>query len=343
MSFTLNTSITSHEPGVVILLGHPDPIIEYQIFGTVHLDVQQPVHFNKLVVMFNGEASYDVIRNSRMKTWKVNIARSEFHALSVPKTYEPGKYDIPFTLRVPGDVVIAQIEGSEGKGFIWTYELITLGDMPNPSSGPTTQQTWKTPIKMKRVYLPSPDSPTTVYKSCREGLLTWFSTVPKFIDIEKDSKVRLSFKFDSPKGLTIESIHIEAVESRVCYFNYANLIQGFRRFWLHPPTSHSRHDPANSTVINLDPSYVDYTSENIFGSALIKNKKEKAEWGRKDAIEIEFDIKSKKLLSSESVAWWKVSHGFRIVVKFTNEMVRPFKVTAPVHIGYSPNELLEVK
>ncbi|KAF9109042.1 hypothetical protein BGX27_008064 [Mortierella sp. AM989] len=337
MSFTLETTLASNEPNVVVILGAPNPLTEFEIFGKLDLHVHNEVELAQLVVAFNGEAYEE---NEKNKSQSVNIARSEFHALQAPTVFQPGKYDFSFRLRVPGDVAATHFQ--KIKGFSWGYELIAVGEPSNLSES-NARQVVRQPLTLKRVFTPPQGSPSLKYRISRTEYLECMIHIPKIVDV-KETNLQLSVDFrEINKCPGVKKIGVELVQTRVLNFDYSQLVGGFRRFWVIQPTTLFPEDSTVPGLMISNPPHADtVTSRRILSKLKIYNPHRKSSkieaWGFNKPIEFNMEINSMKLLPRETLEWLSITHEVHFTITFINEGVPQMKFTAPIQFGHVASE-----
>ncbi|KAF9109041.1 hypothetical protein BGX27_008063 [Mortierella sp. AM989] len=338
MSFTLETTLTTIEPNVVVLFGPPNPAVEYEILGRLDLHVHNEIELGQLLVAFSGEAheeyKYPNHRNE-YKSQTVNIARSEFHALQAPTVFQPGKYDFPFRLRVPGDVAATHCQHVY-KGFFWGYELIAVG-VPSNLSESNTRQVIRQPLTLERIYTMPPGPSLSLFRIKRAGALECAIRVPKIVSV-KDTSLRVSMDLNTINRCPgVKKIRVEVIQTSVLNFDYAQLIGGFRRFWVFQPTILFPSDTtAPGRMISSPPFANAVKTTKILSNFKISNphkkKPEIAAWGGDKPIEFDLELDSKELTPSETVTWLSVTHGVHFTISFINEGAEPLMFVAPFQI-----------
>ncbi|KAF9927524.1 hypothetical protein FBU30_003116 [Linnemannia zychae] len=318
MSFTVETSLDTKTPNVIELLGPPSASVIHQISGTLRLHVQKAVQLKQLSVTFLGEAfaSYpNTIRSA--KSDPITLHRIEIPAIKTPTQYQPGDYNIPFQLSLPGNISTIDCSKLKTESLVWGYELITVAA---PAALLSRRKIYKQPITFKRLLVPQSDISDSRFSAKRPNEIDCSMAIPKFITLT-DTKLSARI-FLHPLNATSRVKNI--------------VVMGIQQEKIHiERTVKTMSTSETGFVDDNDPSVISDTAKSFSNTLILTNPNQEefsTAWGRESPIELELDIDPNSMVPSESLGWIKITHGIRFMIEFADSSIRNLVVIAPIQV-----------
>ncbi|KAG0237806.1 hypothetical protein BGW42_008427 [Actinomortierella wolfii] len=346
MSFTSSVTLNTKDPFIIELLGNPSQVM-HNVTGKLHLHVQRTVTLKSASVAFIGEV-YVVLLPMYVKADPEPLAKITFGIPEATGVFEPGTYDFPFTLALPGNLITTDRQKLQAVELFWNYSIQTT---ISPGSLFMRRKISKYPVTLLRKQIYPSDNTPVRFCAKREGEFDVTVMVPRMVGIS-DTRATVLVHLHPHllthcvRDIQVKAIQIEKVEydenKRVAAF-VGNTAKGARAS-LKDPSILSRSLVADPSMpyARREGRVHSTRLKDVSSLVTVKNPDQQEfteQWGREYPVEVDVEFLSDANLSpAEDSPFHKISHAFQLTVNFANEQIRPLSVNAPFVVG----DILEV-
>ncbi|KAF9979323.1 hypothetical protein BGZ73_000017 [Actinomortierella ambigua] len=324
MSFTSTLTLNVKDPFTIEFLGSPSRVM-HNVTGVVHLHVQRTVTLKSASVAFVGEDSEPLV--------KITCDLPEASGV-----FQPGTYDFPFTLGLPGMLMTTNRDKLQPVELFWGYTIQTHF---SPAGLFTRRKVTKHPVTLVRKQIQPSDSTPVRFSAKRPDEFDVTVLVPKMVGTRDQRATLLVYMHPYLASHRVRSIQVKAIQiEKIDYTEQRRLKTYHANMGLEDSQSVSTYDPLTLGFSNRPyfPGAVQSTRlRDLSRVTTIENPDQQeftAAWGREYAIEVEIDfLPDADMIPGEEGLFFKITHAFQMTVHFVDPAIRPMAVNAPFVVG----------